>query len=107
MPGDSKAIAGACRRGVPPPQVSEERGRPVPAEQGGVTPPTLRSKNSSSRLPEIFYSRVEPVRVPEPRLIRVNEALAEHLGIDRSWLRSDAAVRTFAGNEIPAGAEPI
>lgn len=67
----------------------------------------LRFDNSYSRLPETFYSRVEPVRVPEPRLIRANEALAGHLGIDRSWLRSDAAVRTFAGNEIPEGAEPI
>jgi serine/tyrosine/threonine adenylyltransferase len=37
----------------------------------------------------------------------VNEALAEHLGIDLAWLRSEDAVRTFAGNEIPAGAEPI
>ncbi len=67
----------------------------------------LRFDNSYSRLPETFYSRIEPVRVPEPRLVRVNEALADDLGIDRSWLRSDAAVRTFAGNEIPAGAEPI
>ena len=72
-----------------------------------MSTPALRFDNSYSRLPEIFYSRVEPTPVPEPRLIRVNEALAEHLGIDRSWLRSDAAVRTFAGNEIPAGAEPI
>ena len=72
-----------------------------------MSTPALRFDNSYSRLPETFYSRVEPVRVPEPRLIRVNEALADNLGIDRSWLRSDAAVRTFAGNEIPAGAEPI
>jgi uncharacterized protein YdiU (UPF0061 family) len=72
-----------------------------------VSTAALRFDNSYSRLPETFYSRVEPVRVPAPRLIRVNEALADHLGIDRAWLRSDAAVRTFAGNEIPEGAEPI
>src|SRR5258705_10765678 len=77
------------------------------SEHGGVSTPALRFDNSYSRLPEIFYSRIEPARVPEPRRIRVNEALAEHLGIDLQWLRSDAAVRTFAGNEIPAGAEPI
>ncbi|MGH7900007.1 MAG: protein adenylyltransferase SelO [Candidatus Binatia bacterium] len=67
----------------------------------------LRFDNSYSSLPATFYSRVEPVRVPNPHLIRVNEQLAEHLGIDLEWLRSDAAVRTFAGNDIPAGAEPI
>ena len=72
-----------------------------------MTTAAIRFDNSYSRLPETFYSRVEPMRVPEPRLIRTNEALAERLGIDRSWLRSEAAVRTFAGNEIPAGAEPI
>ena len=44
-----------------------------------MSTPALRFDNSYSRLPEAFYSRVEPVRVPEPRLIRVNEALAEHL----------------------------
>jgi uncharacterized protein YdiU (UPF0061 family) len=72
-----------------------------------VTAPPLRFDNTYSRLPDGFYSRVLPERVPEPRLIRVNEPLAEYLGIDVGWLRSEDAVRTFAGNEIPAGAEPI
>ena len=72
-----------------------------------MTIAALRFDNSYSRLPESFYSRVEPARVPEPRLIRVNQPLAEQLGIDLEWLRSEAAVRTFAGNEIPTGAEPI
>lgn len=65
--------------------------------------PALRFDNSYSRLPEAFFTRIEPERVPEPRLVRVNEPLAEILGIDRAWLRSEAAARTFAGNEIPAG----
>jgi uncharacterized protein YdiU (UPF0061 family) len=72
-----------------------------------VIAPPRRFDNTYSRLPEAFYSRVLPERVPEPRLIRVNEPLAGHLGIDLDWLRSENAVRTFAGNEIPAGAEPI
>src|SRR5690349_4806283 len=72
-----------------------------------ATTPPLPFDNSYARLPETFYSRVAPARVPEPRLIRVNEPLAARLGIDRQWLHSDAAVRTFAGNEIPAGADPI
>ena len=72
-----------------------------------VSSPALRFDNSYSRLPDTFFSRVEPARVPEPRLIRVNEPLAELLGIDLEWLRSEAAARTFSGNEIPEGAEPI
>ena len=80
---------------------------PASFEDGVVTASALRFDNSYSRLPETFFSRVEPTRVPAPRLIRANEPLAEHLGIDLEWLRSEAAVQTFAGNEIPAGAEPI
>jgi protein adenylyltransferase len=72
-----------------------------------VTAAPLAFDNSYSRLPDAFFSRVEPARVPEPRRIRVNEPLAEQLGIDLEWLRSDAAVRTFAGNEVPPGADPI
>lgn len=67
----------------------------------------LAFDNSYARLPESFFTRVSPEHVPAPRLVRVNEALAAHLGIDPTWLHSEAAVRTFAGNEIPAGADPI
>jgi uncharacterized protein YdiU (UPF0061 family) len=72
-----------------------------------VSTPPLRFDNSYARLPESFYARVAPERVPAPAPIRVNEPLAERLGIDLAWLRSEAAVRTFAGNEIPDGASPI
>ena len=63
--------------------------------------------NSYARLPEGFYARIAPERVPAPARIRMNEPLAERLGIDLAWLRSEAAVRAFAGNEIPDGAAPI
>jgi uncharacterized protein YdiU (UPF0061 family) len=72
-----------------------------------VSTPALPFDNTYSRLPETFYSRVAPAQVPEPRRIRMNEPLAAHLGIDLEWFRSEAAVRTFAGNEVPAGADPI
>ena len=63
--------------------------------------------NSYARLPDRFFARVEPTRVPAPRLVRVNRSLAVHLGLDPDWLASDEGVAVLAGNRVPDGAEPI
>jgi uncharacterized protein YdiU (UPF0061 family) len=62
---------------------------------------------SYARLPERFFARLAPVPVAQPRLIQVNRPLAEELGLDLGSLNSDALAALFAGNVIPAGAEPI
>lgn len=59
--------------------------------------------NSYARLPPQFFQRVDPTPVAEPRLIEVNRALAQELGIDPD--RLTAAM--LAGNELPPGAEPL
>jgi uncharacterized protein YdiU (UPF0061 family) len=61
--------------------------------------------NSYARLPERFYARLDPTPVAAPRLVRLNVGLAETLGIDAGEAASAAAV--WAGNVVPAGAEPI
>jgi serine/tyrosine/threonine adenylyltransferase len=61
--------------------------------------------NTYARLPERFYARLEPTRVAAPKLVRANAGLAEMLRIDPDELAAGAAV--FAGNEVPAGAEPM
>jgi uncharacterized protein YdiU (UPF0061 family) len=61
--------------------------------------------NTYARLPERFYSRLDPTPVAAPRLVRVNGALAETLGIDPAAVA--ASVDVWAGNTIPAGAEPM
>ncbi len=65
-----------------------------------------RFDNSYARLPEGLFTRTLPVPVRAPRLIALNEPLAEDLGLDPAILRT-AAFATFAGNELPPGAEPI
>jgi serine/tyrosine/threonine adenylyltransferase len=64
-------------------------------------------QNSYARLPDRFFARVEPTAVSKPRLIKVNRALAEELGIDPEALASPAGVAALAGNVVPPGAEPI
>lgn len=63
--------------------------------------------NSYVTLPERFFSRQRPTPVNAPTLIRTNHALAQQLGINPTWLETPQALQAFAGNEIPAGADPI
>lgn len=63
--------------------------------------------NSYARLPEDFYTRLDPTPVADPGPIRVNTTLAESLGIAPDWLASAEGTRVVAGNEIPEGADPI
>ena len=63
--------------------------------------------NSYARLPAGFYVRLEPTKVSAPRLVRVNVALAEALGLDAAALASEEGVAVLAGNFLPAGAASI
>ncbi len=63
--------------------------------------------NTYSRLPDRFYVRQDPTPVADPRLIRINIALAETLGIDPAALGTPEGVAVLAGNAVPPGAEPL
>ena len=66
--------------------------------------PGWRWDHSYSKLAELFFTRTRPVAVREPRLVLLNRPLARSLGLNPDLLEIPAV---FAGNEIPAGAEPI
>jgi uncharacterized protein YdiU (UPF0061 family) len=63
--------------------------------------------NSYARLPDRFRARLDPTPVAAPRLLKVNAALAERLGLDPAALASPEGVQILAGNQVPEGAEPI
>jgi len=63
--------------------------------------------NSYARLPERFYTRMQPTPVSDPGLIRVNHELARHLGIDPDWLESVEGIEVVAGNRSLKGSDPI
>ena len=44
---------------------------------------------------------------PEPRLVVLNEPLAEELGLDPAWLRSEDGTRLLLGTALPDGATPV
>src|SRR4051812_21972651 len=49
----------------------------------------------------------KPAQARAPRLLYLNEPLAEELGLDPKALRTDEGAAIFAGNNVPEGAEPI
>ncbi|HEV7256262.1 MAG TPA: YdiU family protein [Bosea sp. (in: a-proteobacteria)] len=63
--------------------------------------------NSYARLPERFFALTPPTPVPAPRLVKLNDALAAELGLDRDWLASPEGVAMLAGNAIVVGSTPI
>ena len=63
--------------------------------------------NSYARLPDRFFARHPPTPVAAPRLIRLNEKLARHLGLDPAKLATPQGLEIFAGNLVPEGGEPI
>ncbi|CAH0119741.1 Protein adenylyltransferase SelO [Paenibacillus sp. CECT 9249] len=63
--------------------------------------------NSYARLPELFFSKVDPTPVHLPRLVVLNDRLAASLGLNPEALRSGDGAAMLAGNRIPAGAEPL
>ena len=63
--------------------------------------------NTYARLPDRFFARLPPTPVPAPRLIGLNDILTRHLGLDPEALSSPKGVEILAGNQLPAGAEPL
>lgn len=63
--------------------------------------------NSYARLPQVFFSMLNPTPVRSPKLILLNDSLAVALGLDVQALRSKAGVEILAGNRIPSGSLPL
>jgi len=68
---------------------------------------TFAFDNTYARLPERFFASVAPTKVRAPRVVKVNRALAQELGLDPDELASPEGAQILAGNALPMGAEPI
>ena len=53
------------------------------------------------------YSRVRPTPVAAPEVLAWSEEVAALLGLDPEVARSPDAAQVFAGNRVPAGADPF
>jgi serine/tyrosine/threonine adenylyltransferase len=63
--------------------------------------------NSYKNLPESFYTSQHLNPVTSPKLVILNETLAESLGLEVQELHSEENISVFAGNAVPEGAWPL
>ena len=63
--------------------------------------------NSYARDLEGLYAPWKPAGSPAPRLLQLNDCLAEELGLDASELTSAGGLAVLAGNAVPAQAQPL
>ncbi|KZE84025.1 hypothetical protein AV654_07500 [Paenibacillus elgii] len=76
-------------------------------ENKAIIDPGWNFDNSYARLPETFFSKLEPPPVRSPKLAVLNDRLAASLGLNAETLRGNDGVAVFAGNRIPEGAAPL
>ncbi len=81
--------------------------RPISRNLPPSPPWIMNFDNSYARLPERFYSTVEPRKASTPETLLVNDDLARRLDIDPEWLESDEGAAFITGNHIAPGSEPI
>jgi len=67
----------------------------------------LNFENSYVRLPDNFYSRLNPVPLPDPYLVSFNEQAAHLIDLDSEEVSRSDFVEHFVGNRVLAGAEPL
>lgn len=63
--------------------------------------------NSYARLPQLFFSSITPTSVSSPKLIILNNRVAESLGLNVEALQNGDGAAVLAGNHIPEGASPL
>lgn len=56
-----------------------------------------------TRLPQQFFTKLSPIRVPSPQRVIVNHQLAQSIGLDFSNLDQKAQAQLFSGNKLPEG----
>lgn len=66
---------------------------------------TIPFDNTYARLPDRFFTRINPAPVKTPRLIRFNHALGAEMGITPGT--DEELAQAFAGNAVPEGAMPL
>jgi serine/tyrosine/threonine adenylyltransferase len=64
-------------------------------------------ENSYASLPEKFFSTISPNQVQAPKLVVLNNSLAEKLGLNIEALKGTDALDIFAGNKVPKGGSSL
>ncbi|MEQ6390968.1 YdiU family protein [Bacillaceae bacterium S4-13-58] len=63
--------------------------------------------NTYIKLPELFFKKQNPTPVSDPKVVIINNALAESLGLNIESLHQEDGTEILVGNKIPHGSLPI
>lgn len=69
--------------------------------------PSIAFDNSFARELPGFYTAWQPAPALQPQLLKLNQALAEELGLDAAALASPEGLAVLSGQVVPAGAQPL
>ena len=72
-----------------------------------MTDSSLRLESTYANLPGIFYTRLSPVPVSNPKVVIFNQKLAEEMGLDLTHFNEQQKADLLAGNLIPEGCTPF
>lgn len=67
----------------------------------------LKLENTYSKLSEKMFSIQNPSDVQDPKLIVFNDGLADSLGLDKNFFKSNDGLEILSGNKILEGTTPI
>jgi len=63
--------------------------------------------NTYSKLPDIFSSKISPIKVKKPDLIVLNKSLSKKLGLNFSKINNEDLSQLFSGNLLPKDSKTI
>ena len=69
--------------------------------------PSINFQQTYAQLPDVFFSRVSPVRVNRPEVIIQNQGLGKSLGLEFAGISSDELASILSGNILLDGCDPI
>ena len=64
-------------------------------------------ENSYNSLPETFFKRVKPEKMPDVGLFLLNQKLSDILDFDYAWLKKKDGIQFLSGQNLIKGSEPI
>ncbi|WP_112182478.1 MULTISPECIES: YdiU family protein [Paraliobacillus] len=64
-------------------------------------------ENTYATLPDLFFSKITPNPVRAPKLVILNDSLAESLGLNSEALKAEVGVEVLAGNQTVDGGLPL
>ena len=67
----------------------------------------VRFENSYNSLPETFFKRVKPEKMPNVGLFLLNQKLSENLNLDGNWLQKKEGIQFLSGQNLIKDSDPV